>query len=534
MQLRCTSSRAGLALTALWLCLPATARAEADGDSTLVFFSAEQAVESPAEPAPTGAVIRLTGEPQAEPVAHTTPAASPLPAPEPAEAVAPLPPVAVAAPLPPEPTAPAEQREVVRPQRFANIRLAARRAAGLKAGEAPRFAIPLELPQVTAPVSAPPRAAKPAPAVVLPEVQRCEHSEPQVIYPLRQQPVAIRLQPETQAEPAEPIAESPFEHSLRELHRSAASASTIEEYTTIIAACREALQETQATEEQQFAAQFASWALNRRGQLHAEQGRGQQALADFETALGLDGSNWRARHNRGVSYAERGQFAEAFEDFGAVIATQPRFAKAYCNRATLYVQAGDFQKALDDYERAILLDGKLLAAHVGRGRLCHCEGRFAEALAHFTTVLNSGGDTAELRCSRADLLADMGRYPEALADYAKAIELDPGFGHAYRNGAWLLATCPDERYRDASNAIEGAIQALEMGYGQRHVALDTIAAALASGGHFEEAIESLDAALEEAPESSREQYLARRELYTHGQPFHTRPLDEVSQASYTQ
>ena len=30
------------------------------------------------------------------------------------------------------------------------------------------------------------------------------------------------------------------------------------------------------------------------------------------------------------------------------------------------------------------------------------------------------------------------------------------FEHAYRNGAWLLATCPDETVRDANSALAGA------------------------------------------------------------------------------
>ena len=48
----------------------------------------------------------------------------------------------------------------------------------------------------------------------------------------------------------------------------------------------------------------------------------------------------------------------------------------------------------------------------------------------------------------------MGQYDQALLDYANAIELDPEFGHAYRNGAWLLATCPDDRVRDVTNATQ--------------------------------------------------------------------------------
>ena len=124
------------------------------------------------------------------------------------------------------------------------------------------------------------------------------------------------------------------------------------------------------------------------------------------------------------------------------------------------------------------------------------------------------------------------RYGEALADYANTIELDPEFAHAYRNGAWLLATCPDERFRDPANAVLGAQQALEYSYGDRHVALDTLAAALASNGQFEEAISTVTEAVDLAPEDAKFTYLERRQLYQEQQPFRTEPTGDVAQAVY--
>ena len=126
----------------------------------------------------------------------------------------------------------------------------------------------------------------------------------------------------------------------------------------------------------------------------------------------------------------------------------------------------------------------------------------------------------------------MGHFGEALADYARTIELDPEFAHAYRNGAWLLATCPDERYRDPENAVLGARQALEYSYGDRHVALDTLAAALASKGQFEAAIQTETEAVDLAPEDAKFTYLSRLQLYQDRVPFRTEPVGDVSQVMY--
>ena len=319
---------------------------------------------------------------------------------------------------------------------------------------------------------------------------------------------------------------------LVEAHSASASAKTETELSEVIDKCVAALRLGVKGETKQFTTELISWSLNRRGQVYTDAGRQELADADFEEAIHFDPLNWRALHNRGVSHAEAGSFAEAFDDFSNVIEMNPKFGKAYTNRATLYVQAGDLASAERDYQQACELDHKLASARLGLARLCHMESRWDEALEHFTTAAELEPENPGILCSRGDLLADMGQYGDALASYALAIELKPSYGHAYRNGAWLLATCPDERYRDSENAILGAQQAIESEYGERHVALDTLAAAFASAGKFVKAIQTLEEAIELAPETLRSDYIARVRLYEAGQPFRTQPVADVSQAVY--
>jgi len=312
------------------------------------------------------------------------------------------------------------------------------------------------------------------------------------------------------------------------------AAKTEADYTKMIRLCAGALRQPIEGEKSDFARKLSAWALNRRGQLRADENQNELAMADFSRALEYVPDHWRALHNRGVTNAQAGRYAEAFDDFNRVIELNPTYAKAYSNRATLYVQAGDLQAALDQYARAIRLDKNLVTAQVGRGRVCHQLGRLEEALEHLNAAVKLEPKNARIVCSRADLLADMGRYRAAMADYARAIDLNPEFAHAYRNGAWLLATCPDAELRDARNALIGAQRALEFGYGQRHVALDTLAAAQANAGQFDKAIVSLQQAMEIAPQAARQAYEVRLQLYEQHQPFRTTPLSDVHQAGYEQ
>ncbi|QDS96981.1 tetratricopeptide repeat protein [Adhaeretor mobilis] len=324
--------------------------------------------------------------------------------------------------------------------------------------------------------------------------------------------------------------------TLVEAHKFSQQAKTQDDYTKLTQLVDSALEGGAAGESAVFGRELAAWALNRRGELRSDEGQDELANADFAAALKYDGNCWRALHNRGVTAAQSGEFAAAFDDFNQVIVLNPKFAKAYSNRATLYLQAGKSDLAKADYLSSLKLDAGLAAANVGLGRMLHVEGQLTKAVKFFDAAIDGGASSAEVFCSRADLLADLGQYDNALTDYAKAVELNPDFAHAYRNGAWLLATCPDERFRDSENALSGAEQALKCGYGERHVALDTLAAAQANAGQFELAQKTIQQAIASAPQSAVTNYHHRLARYQAGLPFRTQPIiggdESVQQAGF--
>jgi tetratricopeptide (TPR) repeat protein len=54
------------------------------------------------------------------------------------------------------------------------------------------------------------------------------------------------------------------------------------------------------------------------------------------------------------------------------------------------------------------------------------------------------------------------QHDKAIADYSKAIELDPKNAGARNALAWLLATCPEAKFWDASKAVAHAKKAVEL------------------------------------------------------------------------
>src|SRR5205814_10470211 len=76
----------------------------------------------------------------------------------------------------------------------------------------------------------------------------------------------------------------------------------------------------------------------------------------------------------------------------------------------------------------------------------------------------------------------------AIADYTKSIAIDPNYADGYNALAWLLATASRDSIRDGKKALELARKAAELTKWEDANALDTLAAAYAEVGDFEEAI----------------------------------------------
>jgi Flp pilus assembly protein TadD len=54
------------------------------------------------------------------------------------------------------------------------------------------------------------------------------------------------------------------------------------------------------------------------------------------------------------------------------------------------------------------------------------------------------------------------QWGQAIADYTQALELKPDAPLLCNNLAWLLATCPDPKFRDTRRAVELAKKAAEL------------------------------------------------------------------------
>ena len=313
------------------------------------------------------------------------------------------------------------------------------------------------------------------------------------------------------------------------------AAKTVDDFSEVIEQCERVLGVKLSPENSEYAHQLAAWGYNRRGEAYAQEAatlaeKGEErkaneldevALADFESALAHDPKKWKAVQNRGVSLALRGRTDEAIADFDKVIELNPKYESAWFNRAELLSKQGKYAEAAEDYGETLKLKPDDLGALFGRGNAQLRLRKFRPALKDFSRALQIEPESPHALVGRGDVRSEIGQWEEAAEDYRRALKLNPKFGRAYRGAAWLMATCPEERLRDAELAVDSARQALALDGNGDYAYLDTLAAALANAGEFEDAKSAQEKAIQIAPDAATTELRARLTLYRSGQPFRT-------------
>ncbi len=106
-------------------------------------------------------------------------------------------------------------------------------------------------------------------------------------------------------------------------------------------------------------------------------------------------------------------------------------------------------------------------------------------------------------------LTTLGRNAEAIAAFREGLAHAPNHAKMNNGLAWLLATSPSARLRDGAEALRRATIALDAAAGRKPSVLDTLAAAHAELGQFDQARRYARIALEMAREAGLEALAAR-------------------------
>jgi spermidine synthase len=149
-----------------------------------------------------------------------------------------------------------------------------------------------------------------------------------------------------------------------------------------------------------------------------------------------------------------------------------------------------------------------------------------EARAVVDEVVSRVPETPTTHAGIAKWLAQLGDMSSAADHYRKALALAPEDRRLSNQLAWILATAADDDLRDPDESIRLAQRALADADPDANY-LDTLAAAYAAAGRFEEAVTTAARAIDVA-EAAGDASLARgaadrRALYRGGKPYISLP-----------
>jgi tetratricopeptide (TPR) repeat protein len=207
------------------------------------------------------------------------------------------------------------------------------------------------------------------------------------------------------------------------------------------------------------------------------------------------------------------------------VSLSPQHAYGWLNLAELRLKQGRHEDALRtmrDVARLIGDDPKLL--NTGGAILARL-GQLDEAVSWFQRALRIDPDMAAAYGNLAGAYMMLKRPTDALAAYREALKRNPHDVAMVRRAAWIMATQPAGTARNRDEALQMAAWANQQAGGKSAIFLQTLAAALANVGRFDEAVHvqqtALDAAVQAAgvTEQTLEEYRAQLAAYEQGNPW---------------
>ncbi len=215
-----------------------------------------------------------------------------------------------------------------------------------------------------------------------------------------------------------------------------------------------------------------------------------------------------------------GRTDEAVRHLQRAIEMKPRFVEAHAMLGSALASNGKLDDAIKEYQQGLEIKPDYAEMHCNLGALLERRGDTNEAILHYVEAIRILPRYAEAHSNLGWSLKQRGELDEALRHFREATRWKPGLSSAMAGMARILATHPDARVRNPIEAIKLAERLADLSHYENWVDLDTLAAAYASAGRYQNAVRTAQKAVELARAADPEEatLIARRlALYQKGE-----------------
>ena len=285
------------------------------------------------------------------------------------------------------------------------------------------------------------------------------------------------------------------------------------------------------------------------------------AVAPLGPALLINYVSSHTSRARATSLAQRAeqlgndnQWRESAAAWQSASQLDPQNHNHLVGLAQAYVRLDRPEKAVQSYGAAIALHQNDVAAHYRLGMLLSRLNRLDNAIEHLRLAVRCHGpqhaktppDLARMLLDLAIMLANAGRIDESIEACKRFVQIQPLVASGWHRlaellakrgreveaitlEAWVLSTHPNDKVRNGPRAVELAVRACQLTDFKDLSALDSLAAAYAEIGRFDQArkwVDTLIALAEKHGHGALADRVARRAaLYRNNQPYrqHTDP-----------
>jgi protein O-mannosyl-transferase len=192
------------------------------------------------------------------------------------------------------------------------------------------------------------------------------------------------------------------------------------------------------------------------GAVLKEQGKREDAKAEYTEALKLNPNYPEALNSLGVWQVENGQIEEGIADFRAALNSYPNYAFASFNLGNALLAESKFDDAIASYEGALRVDPDYADAHNNIAIVLSKLGRLGEAVRHCKEALRLKPNDAGTHNNFGVVLTRQERFAEAVQQFQESLRLSPTSAQTHINLAHALVGLG--RKGEAVNELKEALR----------------------------------------------------------------------------